>query len=469
MNDLLRDSCSALLSEAMRYPSFGAMYTKDAVHRAAWLACGTKWLEVLEPHYVEGQKPAPPTPEHEGVIAAFGIHPRDWLAGGSPCPRYDEIRSDGNFAWRGGHFLSHPLYLGMMFSKLLNSPTDGQWFFDRHAELPQKLDSGAMYSYFWKPTWIPPFTPADLGISTILQPTHHDNISMMAWFDRKKVVEMLKNASGVGVEDVAKVASVLGTKLDVVDPADAALLRWWNSTSRLPYESMAQMLRLTSQLRAETRLEVAKGVRAGFGIVRVDTTREFMIRGLRAVAGMTEDGIETFSALYGRSPTISELRAVGGAGMINILYYMPWDFLEPLLDDDASTLRAMTLPHLKALDGLKRHCLQNHEKRAKLLHYAGLEPGPPVRVTDKTNSSDWKKIYGGLATQYRQSRAARVGLEQLEPDPTIRLVSVLPRFGACSPGASDRILRHHPAFDKIKNLTSTITEPTWNPDHLVIT
>lgn len=463
MNDLLKDSCSALLSESTRHHGYGVM---SSIHRAAWLANGLQWKEVLDPHYVQGQKPTTNV-ESEGALVSFGIHPKDWRASGFECPTFDNMRSDGSYAYRGGQFLSHPLYLGMMFTKLLNDPETGRWFLERHKELPPKTNSGSMYTNFWKPSWIPPFKPGDLGVTGGVKPTNHDNISMLAWFDKLEVSHLMRDVTGIGVEDVAGVVSALRIDLSLVEAAEARLHQWWTSSSRLPYAMMAQMLRLTSQLRAETRLSTAKGVRAGFGIVRTDTTEELMVRGLRAISGMTEDGISTFSALYGRPPTLEELRSVGGSGLINILYYMPWDIIEVLLEEDSSALRARTLPHLGALTGEKRHCLQRHNNRTTLLHYAGVEAGPPTRVTDKTNSSDWMKVYSGLAKQYKRSVSIRTELAKIEPDPTVALVAILHRFGGCSREAADRILKHHPAFEKLKDLAATITEPTCNPDHLV--
>ena len=463
MNNLLRDSCSALLSEALRSSTYG---TVTGVHRASWFSSGPQWMDVVVPHHVEGFKTMT-EPDHDATLVAYGIHPRDWVAAGLVRRRFHEPKFDGNYVYRGGVFLSHPIYLGMAFTKMLGDPEGGRWFLEDHAKLPQTHSAG-LTSAFWKPSWIPPFGLADLGLTQPLAPGPNDNVSMMALFDKKEISSLLLNrGTGVNVEDIAQVAVVLNAPLHLADAASSALGRWWTSSSRLPYAFMAQMLRMVPVFRAEQLLNDVKGVRQGLGIARMDTPRELMIRGLRAVSGMAEDGIYTFSALYGRSPTISELQALGGSGLINILYYMPWDFLELLVEGDASALRAMTLPHLGALDGLKRHCLQNHNKRAKLLHYAGREAGIPSRVTDKTTSADWLRVYAGLTKQYRRAAELRAALSAVEPDPVIRLVAVMPRFGVATKESVERVMRHHPAYQRISELTANIVEPTWSPDHLV--
>lgn len=459
----MHDSCTSIISECLNRTTYGS---NPGTQKATWLALGLEWEKMLRPLYAQGTSRI--AMNSDAQVIAYGLKPSEWSSAGFEAKSYDQIRQSGvtSFAYRGEKFVPHPLFLALMFSKIIGDQDEAAHFFAKYEALPVEMNNGRLHD-FWNPTWIPPYKPADFGRSPYKLPRAADSVSMLAWFDPKFIESMFTQTQSVfSFDNITNTVLRSGATMSLAERADRAMHQGWNSNGRLNYAILTTVVRLTTQLRAETLLSSTTGVKQALGIVRRDTPSPLMVKGLRAVTGMTEEGVRTFSALYGRAPTISEIREVRGSGLINVLYYMPWDILEVLLEEDSSTLRAMTLPHMSALDGDKRHCLQRHDRRVVLLPYAGVEKGPPPRVSDKTNVDDWEKVFRGLATQYQRSKKARDELTEIAGDPAVAVTALLPRFGAIGKVEVDRILKHHPRFEQLEAVAARVTEPTDNPDHL---
>lgn len=462
MIDLLRDSCVSLISESLNRPVWSHAGVNKSTRRAAILALGADGDSFLKPLTQEDKWTS------EGAVSmsdmvSFGIKPSE--CSGEVRKYWREV-SFSKFSRRGEEYLSHPLFMAMMFSKLLEDREEADRLFAYYESLPDQTSWGD----FWSATWVPPYKPSDFGRGVYSTPKEGDSVSMICWFDNEQIERSFDVSQGLhNYDNLAGVILRAGSTMSLSPRADRGLLRvMLNSGSRPHYPTVTHLARLASKSGFEMALQRVSGSKLSLGIVRRDSPSELMVKGLRTVSSMKEDAIITFSALYGRSPTTEEIQQVRGSGLINLLYYMPWDILEEMLDAGSEKIRAKTLPHLDMLAGEKRYCLQKHTKRATLLPYAGVEKGRPARVTANTSVDDWKAVYSGLARQYSKSRKLREELKTLTGDPAVAIASLLPAFKAAEQEVVERVLRHHPKFKEIKDLLNGFEEPTSDPNSLIL-
>jgi hypothetical protein len=449
---LLRDSCLALLAQ----PGGTAQFQKIGL-----LACGSEWAHVISS--VSATKTC--EVESYAVSVAHGVKPSELYGRLKPRPLVNVLETNRYYraAYRSA-FISHPLHLSLAFSELLNDREEGDWLLQEY----QEAGDADKYrgSDFLSVSWIPPYTPESTGRTPFAKPKCIDNISFIAWFDKNSVSELVSNVDSSFIAEAANVSVHLSRPLDLSIPAWAALSSHWGH-ARPDYNWVTDLLRLVRPHKAHALLDNAVGVRRSFGITRDDATPRQMTHGMRSIAGMTEEAREAMSRLYGRAPTISEIKAVRGGGIVDLLYYMPWVLLENVLKEHSSDLRALTLPHLQHLTGSKRYLLQDHDRRAKLRAYAGREAGDRITVTPNTTTSDWSKVFTGLVNQYQASRSLRNRLLEACQDPVVAAVALMAKFEILDKNLVERVLRHHRNFRRISEVANQATEVITDPDNLV--
>ncbi len=91
------------------------------------------------------------------------------------------------------------------------------------------------------------------------------------------------------------------------------------------------------------------------------------VAALRALALAEGNTQQAAASILSRAPQLAELRKVRGVGIVNVLWSLPWEYLEPLVQKNGSELNALLLGASFEDVTRLRMCTQDHPDRAKKL------------------------------------------------------------------------------------------------------
>jgi hypothetical protein len=475
----LEKGCVALIDAALRQPD------KVRIYDSLLLSCGEAATNMAStPRYS-----APSYTWAE--LLMLGVDPVT-IAGMSSGDGGDFIRvsislPDYSGSW-GGPLLSHPLNVALMFARHLNDPVQAKRCIEEYVEIVGELRDKDMkrenspprrkkyaqgpvgslnQQAFWTPSWIGP-DPEKHGLTYKIESPFggFDNISLIGWFSPEGIARTL-NVASPNIQVLSDSVKFAGKDAEDVLQAVARkrAAEKWNQSGKVDYENLFLLVRLMDRASAQSRLNEAKGVRAVLNIGRRDAYPDQMKIGLAALSQSSD--VKSLSSYFGRAPTMKELTSIRGKGFVDVLYHLPWVLLEEVLaEEDADRdLRARLLRDLVGADTERlRNALANHGHRAELKPYPLLDPPTPrtVSYSSKTTTYEWDKVFRELSSRYTAAIEYRKTLRELTEDAYVSAVATTLIYHRNN--LITDLLKDHPNWEKILNLTQSFAAPTTNVD-----
>jgi len=380
----------------------------------------------------------------------FGIHPSGAMDYELPVEHYS----------KGRLMQSHPIHLTAMFGGVLRSPGEAKRMYAEHLGMRQQnLDASRgipknpryptpTFHGLWGQTHVPGFSAEDCGIEPLEFDDAVDNIHFAAWYTQpsvRAIVERRLTTDQILTLIYITEYSSTTWRTELQSVVYASTMRDCTSDrgGSFHYAALAELLGFCTPEKARDVMDRLKGARRVLLITRPDSTTKDMTNGLRALA--TTNNEETLALLsrLGRTPAFEELSAVKGRGLVDILYYMPWEHLEAMLQRDEDRIRGLLLRHVDG-DSISKVsvCLVDHRHRRISAKYRS-----------KGLDSNWSTHYTALATQYTACRDLRSKLLSATGSPFVAVMAALDVLD----DKADMIrsmLQKHPDYPKIESVQS---------------
>lgn len=341
--------------------------------------------------------------------------------------------------FRSPHELCHPLNVALMFARHVKDLATAEACVAEYHSIinchskryaqpfgPSRYAASAFNDggghRFWSDRLLISPDPAKDGLTMKIKPDMgFDFISLLGWFsDQGK--EQLLTAGGDPVT-LSRAAKLLGVdmKREIARIANAGLRERWRAQRQPNYVYLADLLRLASRSVAEHILDKETGTRSVLGICRIDARQKHMMEGLSQLVNSPTE----LHKLYGRAPTVEELTGLRTKNLTRLLYLMPYQLLETVLnEEDAEVrLRARLLRELGEADPAEmRAALDRHPARVELRPYPYIDPSPdlPAQLHTKLTTRSWDTVFSAMARRYQGSLNMRKELQALVPDPSVR-------------------------------------------------
>jgi hypothetical protein len=294
----------------------------------------------------------------------------------------------------------------------------------------------------WEITWINPVDPREYGIEPQAT-THQAQAAHLLWHDEGALSRFFDHGLG-HLPHLRRVIDHLQQprlSARLSQKARGALRqrmgRWGTRFGSLIHAYQA----CSPEDAAEVANQMLSGSAESLLATRSDATEKQMITGLRAIASLSAATRKAVVPRIGRAPSLQELCAVRGRGLIEILFYLPWAYLQPL-GADIEHLRSHLVRFVGRADvHTLRHCLLDHEERCPLHVLDRWEvpsrpiyglPGaedPFMGDTGLTFESDWEPVHAKLWASRCRAQAVRDELHALGGDDwAFRVAAMLPVF-----------------------------------------
>lgn len=258
--------------------------------------------------------------------------------------------------------------------------------------------------------WMPPVTVL-LNFFT----TH------AAWYSPGALSQALERGSssgqtGYGVSgfltEIGATLAAAGAELHLLQAAaEAWLQRSIKGNARgfsaRQYGDQAELLGFVQKAAAERILRDKKGkAHCVLGVALQDAPADLMVEALRGLCRYEALPVMKYMR---RGPTIQELRALRSPqGILNVLWHMPWDFLEPLVKANEGDLRAVVLKEATDNMAMAKDVLIDHPRRIKLAKTVGTDLN--------ALANEWKLFKEGIRSRYNAAQELHCELQRLEPE-----------------------------------------------------
>lgn len=403
------------------------------------------------------------------TLVLLGIHPVDAVDAGLGVRDPTSNLSSDLLA-------SHPLHLASMFGDVLGDRVAATRMYDEYLKMRKAFDGtdrndhkryGSTVGYksplTWHNTWTPPIGAAGLGLPALEFHEVLDNVHLVLWYQDglfRRLTERLGSAHEL--EKLAHISQVYGMRWheEICAASFAASRRHLLDAKAggFRYLEFSNYVRLCSNDQARDVLSKLKGARKVLGVVRSDATSDEMVTGLRALTQAAEDVQKTLLKRLGRAPTTKELAKVSGRGLVNLLYLMPWEILEPLVEESAAKLRVMLMPHLGSAPlTILTDCLLPHKGRVS-------------RAPDVSNPKDspvleppgkWSEVFGHLGNTYTRAQRVRQDLLDITGSAPVSILAALDATQA-STQSTKALIAAHPKHAEIDEaLRGYTVSPNW--------
>lgn len=290
---------------------------------------------------------------------------------------------------------------------------------ERKIKWPPQYYSWAS-NYTWGPTFLNPVDPAEYGLEKQPAPRNHSEpAALVKWF--------APDPHYTPIHSVTHAEVAWGIARWSEDDGVARHARDWarQAAQHISYRrqatggSLGLVARILGAEEVREHPKLQKGKPAVVQAMVPDAGRTMMVKGLRAMTHLVDDSVRDCVPHLGRSPTIDEIEKVKGAGLISVLYFMPWELLRPLIDEHQTRLTAHLAQFLRD-DNIVRfqNCLRDHNHRMAR-HRDKLNtpfrPGTGVgwRTEVTYTMEDWERFYLRVIAERRYQLAVRRELSKV--------------------------------------------------------
>lgn len=245
--------------------------------------------------------------------------------------------------------------------------------------------------------------PRAYGLDPFKFEASMDKIAFALWYDEDSLKERFETIQySHHLRMLRDMVEVTGESWRLLVAARASIyLRKELRNSRTSYEDVAYAIRVTGKRQAQEILKqtTARSTRSAFALLPWATSEE-MRRALTEVAKLGESSQKEVLCRMGRPPTADELLSIRSKGIVDVLFYMPWKFLEPAATgDDKSKLVARMAKYFKTRDlDVIQNVLMPHDQRYTAVKMP--DPLPEGMAAPEPADTAW----GQLAQRYEEAR-----------------------------------------------------------------
>ncbi len=284
--------------------------------------------------------------DHPLNIAAMllrrGLHQRAVAA----VKEYETMREAGNLKIKGKLEKDNPFGNGFFPQHINNSP--------------------------WMAMPTCPVSARDHGIDKLSFDRSFDHVGFAGWFKVSTLASLFEDASSIhNVVMMQRVVQVLGDDLrHATTRSTVKFVRKELRSARTSYHDVAVALRAADAQGRRSAMNSAEGAATACWALLPDASEEEMSRGLQQIARNSEGSRNEALQALGRTPFAEELLSIRSKGIVDVLYMMPWELLEPTASDpeQATRLSGRMAKYLKTrdIDTIKSLLIDHKDRLAPL-------------------------------------------------------------------------------------------------------
>ncbi len=442
-NDLRNghDLVETALKSALR--SYVAVKS-DEVVQAALVAVGARGISYLQ-ELIQKMPNMSPVDKMHSVphLIVHGVHPFDARQNGIVI---SESRP---------HILHHHLHYVCMFQLIGNERAEAAAMHTDYLvqrEIILNADNKVKDWYErWKNIWsspkVPPMLPRDLAVVPIPFNDYVDLQTFVGWYTEDSIQSSLRTdaASPHAVPLAIDLMNKFGADESFIDAirlkALGDLYEILKRKSRQK-SSMSEAVLLYRALDHDRARDVAnddtfKGQYVALLCTRETCTEAEMVMSLRLMT-TSEPTRAALLKYLGRAPSFDEIKSVKGSGVVDILYEMPWNLLQPLLEKHENEVRGLLLRHVSMTERMT-NCLSNNHTRA-----VAPEPWSAEQAV-----ASWYKTFRPIYRSYRRHKDLRTQLALTNTSEAVRIAAVLTRLVTSGPDDLESLIRQVPGGNDV--------------------